>query len=153
MNVLTYRSCFYHVYDKIEPSIVVIDSTGDWDLFHGRAQLFFTWPLYIVSTPKGRGEVGREPMKINKELWGRRCGFCSNCWVLLRKCISNHETIISKLPSFKVIRASNCFTIDVWIINCWLSTVYFLFLTFLLVFFCISFYTSSVVFWHVIFLE
>ena len=44
----------------------------------------------------------------------------------------------------------NCFTINVWNIDCWLSTVYFL-LSYC--FFCISFYTSSVVFWYVIFWE
>ena len=42
--------------------------------------------------------------------------FSHTCWFFLRKCISNHETKASKFQSDP---SPNCFTIDVWNINCW----------------------------------
>ena len=69
-------------------------------------------------------------------------GFVSpHMLIFLQKCISNHETN-KQASKFQNDPSSNCFTIDVWNINCWLSTVSsLLFLTFLLVFFFVSHFT------------
>ena len=50
-------------------------------------------------------------------------GIFSPHMICLQKCIYNHET--KQSFKFQSDPSSNCFTIDVWNINCWLSTVYF----------------------------
>ena len=54
---------------------------------------------------------------------------------------------------FQSDRSPNCFTIDVWNINCWRQQFIFLLSYCFFRRIWISFYTSSVVFWHVIFWE
>ena len=59
-------------------------------------------------------------------LWDRRWSACALCRdffpthadLFLQKCISNHET--KQASKFQNDPSSNCFTIDVWNINCWL---------------------------------
>ena len=56
-------------------------------------------------------------------LWDRRWSPPSirispqTCW--LQKCIYNHET--KQASKFQSDQSSNCFTIDVWKINCWIQ--------------------------------
>ena len=67
---------------------------------------------------------------LKEILWYRRWSppsiriFPTHADFFLQKCISNHET--KQASKFQSVTSSNCFTIDVWTINCWLSTVYFL---------------------------
>ena len=69
----------------------------------------------------------------------------------LQKCISNHET--KQASKFQSDPTSNCFTIDVWNINCWRQPCISLLSYCFFVSHFTAFYTSSVVFWDVIFWE
>ena len=75
--------------------------------------------------------------------------FFPHMLIFLRKCFSNHET--KQASKFQSDPSSNCFTIDVWNINCWRQQFIFLLSYCFFRQICISFYTSFVVFWHVIF--
>ena len=90
-------------------------------------------------------------------LWDRRWStpsiriFSHTCWFFLRQGISNHKT--KQASKFQSDPSTNCFTIDVWNINCWRQQFIFLLSYCFFRRIGISFYTSSVVFWHVIFWE
>ena len=71
--------------------------------------------------------------------------------IFWQKCISTHET--KQYSKFLSDPSPNCFTIDVWNINCWRQQFisYLSYCVFVSHF--MAFYTSSVEFWDVIFLE
>ena len=87
-------------------------------------------------------------LPLKEYLWDRRwiaplSAFFPKHADFFTECISNHETTQSSKFQSDPSPTCNCFTIDVWNINCWLSTVYFLHMYFLFFLFFVSHFTQG----------